>query len=333
MFITEISPTSLRGLYGAANQLAVTIGLFIAQFVGVYIKYYWLAVIPLGLTAVFAVFTVSLYETPRWLISQGKNLEAGQVLKWLRGNHYDVVNEQREIENQIKSEVKLNFSETIQEFKTSPVYHPLILALLLMFFQQFCGINAIIFNAEDIFVDVTKKNPALVSSLSVGLTQVVATFVGVILTDLLGRRTLLISGAFIMFVSISVAGLYELLHHHHHDNISAMGISGLIVYNVGFSIGWGALPWLMTSELIPMRVRGAGVGIATFVNWLLAAIVTGGYKFYQDAINPWFAFWSFGVVCLIALLFVAIFLPETKRKSLEDIEKSFEISARKSTKL
>ena len=334
MFITEISPTSLRGLYGAANQLAVTIGLFIAQFVGVYINYYWLAVIPLGLTAVFAVFTVSLYETPRFLISQGKNIEAGRVLQWLRGKHYDVVNEQREIENQIRSEVKLSFSETIQEFKTRPVYHPLILALLLMFFQQFCGINAIIFNAEDIFRNVTTKDSNLISSFSVGLTQVVATFVGVILTDLLGRRTLLISGAFIMCVSISVAGLYELLHHKHpHDDISAMGISGLVVYNVGFSIGWGALPWLMASELVPMRVRGAGVGIATFLNWLLAAIVTGGYKFYQDAVHPWFAFWSFGVVCLIALLFVAIFLPETKRKSLEDIEKSFEISARNSTKL
>ena len=333
MYITEISPTSLRGLYGAANQLAVTIGLFIAQFVGVYITYYWLAVIPLGLTAVFAVFTVSLYETPRRLISLGKDLEAGKVLLWLRGSHYDVVNEQREIENQIRSEVKLSFSETIREFKNRPVYHPLILALFLMFFQQFCGINAIIFNAEDIFDDVTKKDPALVSSLSVGLTQVVATFVGVILTDLLGRRTLLISGAIIMCVSISVAGVYELLHHNGQRGISAMGISGLIVYNIGFSIGWGALPWLMTSELIPMRVRGAGVGIATFVNWLLAAIVTGGYKFYQEAVHPWFAFWSFGIVCLVALAFVFIFVPETKRKSLEDIEKSFEISARKSTKL
>ena len=311
----------------------MTIGLFIAEIVGAYIEYYWLAMIPLGLTAVFAIFTISLRETPRWLISNGKSLEAGRVLLWLRGSNYDVVSEQREIENQIKSEVKLNFSQTIQEFKTRQVYHPLILALFLMMFQQFCGINAIIFNAEDAFHEAV-HNPALISSLAVGLTQVIATFCGVILTDLLGRRTLLISGAFIMCISITVAGVYELLHHKHHGHkISAMGIGGIIVYNIGFSIGWGALPWLMTSEIIPLRVRGTGVGIATFVNWGLAAVVTGGYQFYQKALHPWFAYWSFGAVCLCALLFVAFFLPETKSVSLEEIEKSFEKSARKSTKM
>ena len=326
MYVVEVSPSNLRGLYGSANQLGITIGIFVVEISGTYIKYYWLALIPLALTVMFAVLCTTIKETPRWLISQGKATQAGSTLLWLRGNSYDIVDEQREIEDQIQSEGTMSVREIIKECKTRSVYHPLILVLFLMFFQQFCGINAIIFNAEDIFVDVTTIDPALVSSLSVGLTQVVATFVGVILTDLLGRRTLLISGAIIMCVSISLAGVYELLHHNSHHGISAMGISGLIVYNIGFSIGWGPLPWLMTSELIPLRVRGAGVGIATFVNWLLAAIVTGGYKFYQDAVHPWFAFWSFGIVCFFAAVFVAIFIPETKRKSLEQIERNFEVA-------
>ena len=131
-----------------------------------------------------------------------------------------------------------------------------------------------------------------------------------------------------MCVSITVAGVYEFLHQKHpHDDISIMGISGLIIYSVGFSIVWGALLWLMASELVPLCVRGAGVGIATFVNWLLAAIVTGGYKFYQDDVNPWFTFWSFGLVCFSAAIFVAIFIPETKRKSLEEIERNFEVAS------
>ena len=326
LYITEISPTSLRGLYGAANQLCVTIGLFMAEMIGTYIDYYWLAMIPLGITCIFAIFTVSLKETPRWLITHGRLLEAGRVILWLRGSKYDVTNEQKDIEDQVNSERKLTFSETLREFKTKPVYHPLILTLFLMFFQQFCGINAIIFNAEDTFEGVAKGiDPGLLSSLSVGLTQVLATFVGVILTDVLGRRILLISGAIIMCVSISVAGAYEYLHHENH-NIPAMGIAGIVCYNIGFSIGWGALPWLLTSEIIPLRVRGAGVAIATFVNWSLVAVVTGGYKYYQEAVNPWYAFWSFGLVCLCAAIFTAIFIPETKNKSLEDIEKSFEAS-------
>ena len=323
MYTAEVSPSNLRGLYGSANQLAITIGIFVVELSGAFIKFYWLAVISLAFTCMLAILSTTLKETPRWLISKGKNLQAGNILLWLRGNDYDIVDEQREIEDQIQSEKALSISEILREFTTRPVYHPLILVLFLMFFQQFCGINAIVFNAEDIFVGVV-NDPALVSSLAVGLTQVVATFVGVILTDLLGRRTLLISGAFIMCVSITVAGVYEYLIHHHHHISSAMGISGLVVYNVGFSIGWGALPWLMTSEIIPLRVRGVGVGIATFVNWFLAAVVTGGYTFYQDAVHTWFAFWSFGAICFFAAIFVAIFIPETKRKSLEEIERSFE---------
>jgi len=298
-----------------------------AEVIGSYIKYYWLAMIPLGITAIFAIFTISLKETPRWLISQGKNLEAGRVLLWLRGSNYDVTSEQKDIENQVNSEQKLTLSETLKEFKTKPVYHPLILALFLMVFQQFCGINAIIFNAEDTFKGVaTGFDPGLLSSLSVGLTQVLATFVGVILTDILGRRILLISGAIIMCASISVAGGYEYLDHREGHNVTAMGIAGIVCYNIGFSIGWGALPWLLTSEIIPLRVRGAGVGIATFVNWSLVAVVTGGYKYYQEEVHPYYAFWSFGLVCLCAAIFTAIFIPETKNRSLEDIERSFEAS-------
>ena len=310
--------------------------------IGTYIDYYWLAMIPLGLTAIFAIFSFSLRETPRWLIAKGKNLEAGKVLLWLRGRNYDVTNEQKEIEDKVHSERKLTFSETIQEFKTRPVYHPVILAIFLMFFQQFSGINAIVFNAEDIF-DGVASNPGLVSSLAVGLTQVLATFCGVIMTDILGRRVLLISGAIIMSASISVAGGYEFMHHernmHNHMNhtstddnedhnkYAAMGIAGIVCYNIGFSIGWGALPWLLSSEIIPLRVRGAGVGIATFTNWLLAALVTGAYKDFQKLVHAYSAFWSFGLVCLCAAIFTFFFIPETKSKSLEDIEKSFEASS------
>ena len=157
-------------MYGSANQLAITIGIFVVQISGAYIKYYWLAVIPLALTFMFVVFCTTIKEAPRWLISQGKASQAGSILLWLRGNSYDIVDEQREIEDQIQSEEAMSVCEIMKEFKIRPVYYPLILVLFLMFFQQFSGINAIIFNAEDIFDDVTTKDSDLVSSLSVGLT-------------------------------------------------------------------------------------------------------------------------------------------------------------------
>ena len=199
-----------------------------------------------------------------------------------------------------------------------------------MAFQQFSGINAIIFNAEDVFKSVN-GNHGLISSLAVGLTQVLATFVG---ADVLGRRIILMLGAVIMSASISVVGGYEYLHHYNQQNYSALSIAGIVCYIIGFSIGWGALPWLLTSEIIPLRVRGAGVGIVTFANWSFAALVTGVYKHYQKEVQTWYAFWSFGLVCLCGAIFTAIFIPETKNKSLEDIEWSFEASsARRSSEL
>jgi len=164
----------------------ITIGIFLVEIIGTYVYYYWLAIIPLAITLIFAGFGTTLKRTPRWLIKRGKIQEAGMVLLWLRGNNYDVVEEQRAIEDQIQLEKKLTFSQTIRELKSRPVYYPLTLALLLMAFQQFSGINAIIFNAEDIFKSV-HGNHGLISSLAVGLTQVLATFVGVLIADVLGR--------------------------------------------------------------------------------------------------------------------------------------------------
>ena len=94
-------------------------------------------------------------------------------------------------------------------------------------------------------------------------------------------------------------------------------------YIMGFSLGWGAITFLITSEPIPLRIRGAGVGIATCVNWIAAIIITGGFKDYEKAVKPWGVSWSFSLMCFLAVIFVAVFIPETKGRSLEQIESYF----------
>lgn len=106
-------------------------------------------------------------------------------------------------------------------------------------------------------------------------------------------------------------------------NLEPLAITSMMCYIIGFSIGWGALPWLLSSEIIPMRVRGIGMGIATFVNFSFVAIITGAFEDYQKAVRLWGAFWSFGLMCFLAVIFVAVFIPETKGKSLEEIERYF----------
>jgi len=321
------------------NQLSLTIGVFAVQAFGIGLDYEWLSVIALVVIAIFVPLVTTIVETPRWLISRGRNLQANKVLLWLRGKSYSVTIEQNEIEVQLASENKLTLRQSLVEFKSRAVYHPTILALILMFFQQFSGINAVVFNAEKIFEDSRVSNAATVASLAVGGVQVIATFVGFLLTDVLGRRILLIVGGVIMTLSMISMGTYGYLTNEPYCNPDApnnvnftsgcvehlqpLAIASIMFYIIGFSIGWGALPWVLSSEIIPMRVRGVGMGMATFTNYACAAVVTGAFENYQNTVRPWGTFWSFGVMCLLSIVFVTVFIPETKGKSLEDIEKYF----------
>jgi len=337
LYIAEISPSDLRGLFGALNQLAVTVGILLVQALGIGLHYEWLCVIALAILLVYVpLSSLTLKESPRWLISSGKNMVAGQVLAWLRGPNFDVSQEQMEIEAQLASEEKLTLLEQLRTFSTRPVFHPLILAMFLMFFQQFSGINAIIFNGESIFEQAGVDNPAVVTAISIGAVQVVATLVGVILTDIVGRKILLTIGGITMCVSLGVLSLYDFLKNEpycHPDasppdskcknNLQPLAITAMMFYIVGFSIGWGALPWLLTSEIVPLRVKGAGVGIATCFNWICAMIVLLSFGSYQDTVEPWGAFLTFAVICLFSVIFVFVFVPETKGKTLEEIESHF----------
>jgi len=340
LYIAEISPDNLRGLFGAMNQLSVTVGILLVQALGIGLRYDWLCVIGLVIMLLFVPPTsMTLYESPRWLISQGRSLQAGKVLAWLRGPNFDVNKEQMEIEAQLASEEKLTFTEKMQAFATRPVFQPLVLAILLMFFQQFSGINAVIFNGELIIEQAGVDNAAVIATITIGVAQVIATLVGVILTDILGRKILLVFGGMTMCLSMAVLSVYDLLKnepycHPPHDpkcidNLQPLAITAVMFYIIGFSIGWGALPWLMASELIPMKVRGTGVGIATCFNWICAAIVLGFFGSYQNLVKPWGTFLTFGIICLLSVIFVAVFTPETKGKSLEEIESYFNRHSRK----
>lgn len=320
--------------------MAITLGIFTVEASGIGLEYEWLSVIALSVFAIFIPLITTLVETPRWLITKGRNPQAGKALLWLRGRNFPIAKEQREIEQQLESERKLSIWESFQAFKTKPVLHPMILALSLMFLQQFSGINAIIFNAQKIFEDSGVSNPAVVASLAIGSVQVVATFFGLLLTDVLGRKILLIAGGLIMACSMGSMGTYAYLTNEPYcnpdvsinsnttstgckDNLHPLAIASMMCYIIGFSIGWGALPWVLSSEIIPMRVRGVGMGIATFTNFSFAAIITGTFESYQKAVHPWGTFWSFGLICFLAIIFVAWFIPETKGKSLEEIERYF----------
>ena len=344
LIISESAPSLLRGFFGAFAQLAVTIGIFLVYAIGAFdaITYYWLALVPLIILPFYVILMIPLRETPRWLVSKGRRLKAGTTLLWLRGNRCNIVNEQRLIEKSLSNSSSVGMLKGLLELRKKTHFHPLLISIALMVFQQFSGINAIIFYSEEILERTGSiSNPRVVSTLAVGGVQVIATIVGVILTDLAGRRKLLTVGALTMSVSMATLGLYYFLNTEPFcnpdtasskckDNLTWLAIVSLMIYIIGFSIAWGALPWVVTSEIIPNDIRGVGVGIATFINWASAAIVTGFFAEYVKLVRIWGAFWSFSIVMLLGFFFTLVFVPETKGKSLEEVEKLFKKKSQRS---
>ena len=268
-------------------------------------------------------------------MTQRRNGEAREVLVWLRGEHYNVDKELLDVTKQLESENKnkLSFAETVKAFRSKAVYYPVILGVVLMFFQQCFGIAGIIFNAEDIFKQAKIKSPGLLSSVTVGGTQMIFSLVGVLLTDIAGRRILLVLSSIIGCMSLTAMGTYEYLNDEPYcnpssgtgckENLYPMAITSMACLLAGFSVGLGAIPWLIASEIVPLKVRGLGVGIITCFNWSYVIILTGLFRNYEDAVHPWGAFWSFALVAFCGIIYIAVFIPETKGKSLEEIEQNF----------
>ena len=327
-----MSPRNLRGAFVVMNQLALTSGTFFGQIIGVYIPYYWLAVIPLAFTLSFVVLSTTIKETPRWLMTQGRRYEAKKVLMWLRGPGYDTEQELQDIQERILSQKKLTILEIVQEFKNRSVYYPVILACFVMFFRQFSGAFAILFNAEDIFKQADVTSPGLTSSLATGGVQIIASIIGVFIADLFGRRKILIISGIMMCLSHGIMGVYEYLNSQPYchppddskckDHLWPLAIVSIACYIANYTAGIGAIARLLLPELVPLRVRGIGIGISFFVSWSSTIFVAGLFDNYESAVRPWGAFWTLSFICFCSVIFTALFIPETKGKSLEEIERS-----------
>ena len=358
MYIAEVSPAKLKGLFGNCNQLFITIGGFLGYLYGVpkfNIQYWHFALGAAAVVTIFEILMLFTYETPRWLFSKHKEFQGVRVLKILRGPNAHIT---KEI-NQIKAAIRRKHSviEQLLEFRHRAVFIPFILVLMLMFFQQFSGINAVIFYASDIFkqAGIPRDEVNLISALAIGLVQVIATLVSVFLVDHLGRKLLLTVSSVTMCLSSFILGIYYYIFNEtckgclgdfkqcpgavnatlalsdprnslpcSDQNFGYLAVVCVVCFIIGFSLAWGPIPWTSMSELMPHRVRTLAASMATFVNWMFATIITLCFHKYATAITEAGAFWSFAVIMAAAIVLVILFLPETKGHSLEEIQEHFE---------
>jgi sugar porter (SP) family MFS transporter len=331
VYIIEISPTDLKGLFGALNQFAVTIGILIIYALTSLVDYYIVALIAAGVTLLFAVSILFLVETPRWLITSHERLKANAVLYYLRGSSANIVSEMNVLEKAIEKEAELSVMDKLKIFGRKSSLFLLFMSICLMFFQQFCGINIIIFYAGKVLLsaELDQQTAEYAANFGVGALQVLITFVSVLTIDMVGRRILLIAGGILMFISTAMMGTYFYLQEHHEGYKSnpipsPVAVVCLAVFIVGFSLGWGAVPWVMMGELASPQIRGIITGIATFFNWTFSAIVTFNFNFYSHAVQVYGAWWTFAGVIMLSVVFTIVLLPETKGENLEDIEEYFQ---------
>lgn len=323
-YIAEISSKELRGATGAGFQLSITLGVLIMFAVGLWLHYTWLAVLASGITALLLISMIFLPESPTWLLRHGKKAQALIALHWLRGKEPCVEKECVDIENNL---ALLGSAVGLRDiFRTPALYKPLYIIIVTMVFQQLSGINAVIFNSNSIFQGAGFSNSAGIPAVILAVVQVVMTFISCLIMDKAGRKFLLILSGSLMSVSCITFSLYYIFEDKHIADpkkwyMKALSLGSLAMYISMFSIGWGPVPWLYMSEILPAKVRGTCSGLATAVNWSVSFLVTKFFTDLQNLIKPYGVFFLFSGTNFFGVLFVLIFIIETKGRSLEEIER------------
>eukprot|EP00249_Psilotum_nudum_P015586 c25412_g1_i1 orf=504-2216(-) len=321
VYIAEISPMHLRGSLGSVNHLSVTVGILVAYLIGIFLQWRIIAafgVIPCVLLMLGLFF---IPESPRWLAKFGRNEDCETSLQILRGINADISLEVYQIKEALGHSTE-NARVKFSDFLKRKYSHPFIVAVSLLIFQQFSGINAILFYASSIF-----KSAGFLSydmaSLSLAVLQVVMTGVSASLIDKCGRRILLMVSTGGMSVSCFLVGLsFYLKGHSSSDLETSVGILALVpllVYIATFSLGLGAIPWVIMSEVFPPDIKGFAGSLATLIRWLSTWLITMTF----NLMFSWSSTGSFGIfagICAFAAAFVALYVPETKGKTLEEIQ-------------
>ncbi|CAM0910058.1 unnamed protein product [Alopecurus aequalis] len=319
VFIAEIAPTALRGRLTALNQLVMCIGLSVTYIVGTIVSWRMLATAGLVPCIVLIVGLFFIPESPRWLAKVGRQKEFEIALQRLRGKHADVSLEAQEIEDFIESIESLP-KAGIQDLFSESYIRPAIIGVGLMVFQQFVGINGVLFYASETFVSAGFASGNL-GTIIMGCIQVPITALGALLMDRSGRKPLLListSGALVGSL-ISGISFYLKIHGIFSEQAPIIALTGIMVYVACFSLGMGPVPWIMMSEIFPINMKGVGGSFATLVKWSCSLAVTFAFNFLMSWSSSG-TFFLFAFVCAMAILFIVKIVPETKGKTLEEIQ-------------
>ncbi|MBU0895945.1 MAG: sugar porter family MFS transporter [Candidatus Omnitrophica bacterium] len=320
LYISEISPPNARGALVSLNQLMITFGIVVSYLVDYMLStgesgWRWM----FGLGAIPAIVLVlgmiALTESPKWLVSKNRIEEARKALA--RTMSPDKLSEEiKTIQNSLDAKPS-SWKDVL-----APWVRPtLIVGIALAFFQQLTGINTIIYYAPTIFefAGFSSHKVSILATVGVGVVNVLMTIVAIWFIDRIGRKPLLYIGMTGMAISLGILGLAFYMPQMA-EALKMLTVLSVVLYIASFAISLGPIFWLIISEIYPLGVRGRAMSIATLANWGFNLVVASTFLTFIDKLGKAGTFWLYAVICVTGLIFCYLYVPETKGRSLEDIE-------------
>ena len=329
VYIAEIAPPRWRGRLGTLFQLGIVSGIFVTLFINGMIQglgdeawnvragWRWMLAAEVLPAFAFIALLVPIPESPKWLIQVGREREARATLERIGGAAYAVA------EIAAVQEVLAREEGSFRELFSRAFRLPLTIAVVIMLASQLSGINVVMYYSTGIFKAATgDANAAFTASAWIGLVNLAATFVAIAFVDRAGRRPLLLVGNVVQVVGLAAVGYVYAADPH------APGLLwGVLVYVAAFAMAMGPIPWVLCSEIFPAKLRGRAMSVATFTIWLGCYAVSQTFPMLLTAMGPTRTFWFYACCSAATFVFVLLAVPETKGRSLEEIEKSWQARA------
>ncbi|XP_062398283.1 solute carrier family 2, facilitated glucose transporter member 6 [Sardina pilchardus] len=337
VYVSEISHPKVRGTLGSCPQLTAVFGSLALYALGLVLPWRWLAVAGEVPVIVMVFLLCFMPDSPRFLITHGRRDDACRALEWLRGPEY--MSELLRIEHSVNKQGPLGWAELGQPF----YYKPILISVVMRFLQQMTGITPILVYLEPIFHHTHITLEPRYDAALVGAVRLLSVVIAASLMDKAGRRALLFTSGFLMFLSTLTMTMYTHTPQSHHGNLSApllqwaappqatatldpitlIPLISTMVIIFGYAMGWGPITWLLMSEVLPLGARGIASGVCVGVSWISAFVLTQLFMHVVVAYGLFVPFLFFSVVCVVNIIFTGVCVPETKGRSLEEIENYF----------
>lgn len=324
-YLSEISPSYLRGAFGGVHQLMLIIGISSSSVLAIFLSFRpgwrFLFLVPPVLFSIFQLIVLPFCpESPRWMASKGWMNSATETLTQLRGT--DCEEESQSLVSSKKE--PFSIKETFKKIFRRQMIKPILIALCLHVSQQFSGVNVVIFYSTKVFKESGVSNPALASGIT-GIDFLISTIIALFLVEKLGRKKLFIMSLITCALSYTGVVICNILivRNIAKGIMSYLAIVFVLIYIAGYSIGLGPIPWIMLSEIFPTSVKGIFYGLITAVNWSCKLFITFTFPISNSYIKE-YSFLPYAIYLYFATVVSIFLIPETKGKTIEELSKELE---------